>query len=66
MTEEGTIQFSMEWMNLVVSKNLFFFSKIGFIRQLFSDINLYNMFTLFVDDEIINLVVLETKIKYLS
>lgn len=44
----------------------FFFSKIGFIRQLFSDINLYNMFTLFVDDEIINLVVLETKIKYLS
>lgn len=36
------------------------FFKIGLIRQLSSDINLYNVFALFVDDEIINLVVLET------
>lgn len=38
----------------------FSFFKIGLIRQLSSDINLYNVFALFVDDEIINLVVLET------
>lgn len=38
----------------------FSFFKIGLIRQLSNDINLYNVFALFVDDEIINLVVLET------
>lgn len=26
-TKEGTIQFNMEWVNLVVSKNHFLFSK---------------------------------------
>ena len=58
-TEESTIQFG-EWDEFSGRQKSFPFSETdGLIRQLPSDVNPYDVFELFVDNEIINLLVSE-------
>ncbi|XP_050452172.1 uncharacterized protein LOC126851875 [Cataglyphis hispanica] len=59
-TEECAIQFS-EWNEFSCRQQLFpFIGTGGLIRELPSDISPYDSFALFVDDEVIDLLVLET------
>ena len=52
------MQFSLvNGMNLVVGRSHFFPETDGLIRQLPGDVNPYDVFELFVNDEIINLLV---------
>ncbi|XP_015437540.1 PREDICTED: piggyBac transposable element-derived protein 4-like [Dufourea novaeangliae] len=59
-TEENTIQFG-EWNEFSGRQKSFSFSETGgLIRQLPGDVHPYDVFALFVDDEIIDLMVSET------